>query len=33
MGAHDDKCTSVSGNAAKWAAEIILDLKKIKVKQ
>jgi C_GCAxxG_C_C family probable redox protein len=32
MGAHDDKCTSVSGNAAKWAAEIILDLKKIKVK-
>jgi C_GCAxxG_C_C family probable redox protein len=27
-GAHVDKCTSVSGNAAKWAAEIILDLKK-----
>ena len=27
-GAHVDKCTSVSGNAARWAAEIILDLKK-----
>ena len=27
-GAHVDKCPSVSGNAAKWAAEIILDLKK-----
>ena len=27
-GGHIDKCTSVSGNAAKWAAEIILDLKK-----
>jgi len=26
MGAHVDKCTSVSGNAAQWAAEIILDL-------
>lgn len=25
MGAHVDKCPSVSGNAAKWAAEIILD--------
>jgi len=25
MGAHVDKCTSVSGNAARWAAEIILD--------
>jgi C_GCAxxG_C_C family probable redox protein len=25
MGAHDDKCTSVSGNVAKWTAEIILD--------
>jgi len=29
-GAHVDKCTKVSANAAKWAAEIILkDLKKI----
>ena len=27
-GAHKDKCTSVSGNAARWAAEIILKLKK-----
>lgn len=27
-GAHKDKCTSVSGNAARWAAEIILELKK-----
>ena len=27
-GAHEDKCTSVSGNAARWAAEIILELKK-----
>jgi C_GCAxxG_C_C family probable redox protein len=27
-GAHVDKCTSVSGNAARWAAEIILELKK-----
>ena len=27
-GAHIDKCPSVSGNVAKWAAEIILDLKK-----
>jgi len=27
-GAHVDKCPAVSGNAAKWAAEIILDLKK-----
>jgi len=27
-GAHVDKCPSVSGNAAKWAAEIILDLKR-----
>ena len=27
-GAHVDKCPVVSGNAAKWAAEIILDLKK-----
>jgi C_GCAxxG_C_C family probable redox protein len=27
-GAHVDKCPSVSGNAARWAAEIILDLKK-----
>lgn len=27
-GAHVDKCPSVSGNTAKWAAEIILDLKK-----
>jgi C_GCAxxG_C_C family probable redox protein len=25
MGAHNDKCTSISGNAARWAAEIILD--------
>jgi C_GCAxxG_C_C family probable redox protein len=28
MGAHDDKCTSVSGNVARWAAEIILDILK-----
>lgn len=29
MGAHVDKCTSVSGNVARWTAEIILnDLKK-----
>lgn len=29
MGAHADKCTSVSGNVARWTAEIILnDLKK-----
>jgi C_GCAxxG_C_C family probable redox protein len=27
-GAHVDKCTAVSGNTARWAAEIILDLKK-----
>jgi len=27
-GAHVDKCPSVSGNVARWAAEIILDLKK-----
>jgi C_GCAxxG_C_C family probable redox protein len=27
-GAHIDKCPSVSGNVARWAAEIILDLKK-----
>jgi len=27
-GAHVDKCPAVSGNAARWAAEIILDLKK-----
>ena len=25
MGGHVDKCTSVSGNVAKWTAEIILD--------
>jgi len=25
MGAHVDKCTSVSGNTAKWAAEILID--------
>ena len=25
MGAHVDKCPSVSGNVARWAAEIILD--------
>lgn len=24
-GAHDDKCPSVTGNASKWAAEILLD--------
>jgi C_GCAxxG_C_C family probable redox protein len=30
MGAHVDKCPSVSGNAARWAAEIILDDLKIK---
>ena len=28
MGAHDDKCPVVSGKTARWAAEIILDLKK-----
>jgi len=27
-GAHVDKCPSVSGNVARWAAEIILDLKR-----
>jgi C_GCAxxG_C_C family probable redox protein len=27
-GAHVDKCTAVSGNVARWAAEIILDIKK-----
>jgi C_GCAxxG_C_C family probable redox protein len=27
-GAHVDKCTSVSGNTAKWAAEIILKIRK-----
>jgi len=27
-GGHVDKCPSVSANAARWAAEIILDLKK-----
>jgi C_GCAxxG_C_C family probable redox protein len=27
-GAHVDKCPSVSGDAARWAAEIILDIKK-----
>lgn len=27
-GAHIDKCPSVSGNTARWAAEIILDIKK-----
>jgi len=27
-GAHVDKCPAVSGNAARWAAEIILDLEK-----
>ena len=31
MGAHVDKCPRVSGNVAKWTAEIILDdLKKLK---
>ena len=30
MGAHVDKCPVVSGKTARWAAEIILDLKKIK---
>lgn len=28
MGAHVDKCPAVSGNVARWAAEIILELKK-----
>jgi len=28
MGAHVDKCPEVSGKTARWAAEIILDLKK-----
>ena len=23
--AHVDKCTSVSGNAARWAAEVLID--------
>ncbi len=27
-GAHADKCTNVSGNTARWAAEIILKIKK-----
>ena len=27
-GAHVDKCPAVSGNAAKWAAEIVLDIRK-----
>ena len=27
-GAHVDKCPGVSGNTARWAAEIILDIKK-----
>lgn len=31
LGAHVDKCTSVSGNVARWAAEIIIDLKKTKI--
>jgi len=26
MGAHVDKCTSISGNVARWTAEIILDI-------
>lgn len=26
MGAHIDKCTSISGNVARWTAEIILDI-------
>lgn len=30
LGAHVDKCTSVSGNVALWAAEIIIDLKEKK---
>lgn len=30
MGAHTDKCTGISGNVAKWTAEIILnDIKKV----
>lgn len=29
-GAHVDKCTSVSGNTARWAAEILIDDLKIK---
>jgi len=32
MGAHVDKCPSVSGNAARWAAEIILDELKKQIK-
>jgi C_GCAxxG_C_C family probable redox protein len=32
MGAHVDKCTSLSGNVARWTAEIILDDLKIKKK-
>ena len=28
MGAHVDKCPEVSGKTARWAAEIILDIKK-----
>ncbi len=28
MGAYVDKCPSVSGNVARWAAEIIMNLKK-----
>jgi len=30
LGAHVDKCPSVSGNVARWTAEIIIDIKKIK---
>ena len=28
MGGHVDKCTSVSGNVARWTAEILLDLRR-----
>jgi C_GCAxxG_C_C family probable redox protein len=30
LGAHVDKCPSVSGNVARWTAEIVIDLKKTK---
>ena len=32
MGGHIDKCTSVSGNVARWTAEILLDEKLVELK-
>ncbi len=31
LGAHVDKCTSVSGNAARWTAEILLDERLVEI--